>query len=74
MFEGKQVPEVLLSGHHEKIEQWRRNQSLKITFLKRPDLLKKLELSNEDKKVLEKIKNDVPNEVGTAQNKEGGKF
>ena len=74
IFEGKKVPEILLSGHQEKIAQWRRNQSLKITFLKRPDLLKNVELSDEDKTVLEKIKNDVPNEVGTAQNKEGGKF
>lgn len=69
IFEGRQVPEILLSGHHEKIEQWRRNQSLKMTFFKRPDLLEKANLSNEDKKVLEKIKNDVLNQVGTAQKK-----
>ena len=74
VFEGQQVPEVLLSGHHENIDKWRRMQSLQITLNKRPDLLEKIELSDEDKKVLEKIKNEVPNEVGTAQNKEGGKF
>ena len=68
VFEGQQVPEVLLSGHHENIDKWRRKQSLKITLNKRPDLLEKIELSDEDKKVLEKIKNDVPNKVGTAQN------
>ena len=68
IFEGKQVPEVLLSGHHQMIYKWRREQSLKITLNKRPDLLEKIELSDEDKKVLEKIKNDVPNKVGTAQN------
>ena len=73
-FEGQQVPEILLSGHHQNIDKWRRKQSLKITLNKRPDLLEKIELSDEDKKVLEKIKNEVPNEVGTAQNKEGGKF
>ncbi|MGN0819386.1 MAG: tRNA (guanosine(37)-N1)-methyltransferase TrmD [Christensenellaceae bacterium] len=39
-FMGLSVPEVLLSGHHKKIEDWRREQSLKITKEKRPDLLK----------------------------------
>ena len=68
IFNGKQVPEVLLSGHHQNIDKWRRNQSLKITLNKRPDLLEKIELSDEDKKILEEIRNDVPNEVGTAQN------
>ena len=60
VFEGQQVPEVLLSGHHENIDKWRRKQSLKITLNKRPDLLEKIELSDEDKKVLEEIKNEVP--------------
>ena len=41
VFEGIKVPEVLLSGHHENIDKWRREQSLKITKIKRPDLLKK---------------------------------
>ncbi len=57
IFEGEQVPEVLLSGHHKNIDKWRRNQSLKITLSKRPDLLEKIELSDEDKKILEDIKN-----------------
>ena len=39
-FEGKIVPEILLSGHHEKINEWRREKSLEITKLRRPDLLK----------------------------------
>ena len=39
-FEGEKVPEVLLSGHHANIEKWRKEQSLKITKSKRPDLLK----------------------------------
>ena len=60
VFEGQQVPDILLSGHHENIDKWRRKQSLKITLNKRPDLLEKVELSDEDKKVLEKIKNEVP--------------
>ena len=50
------VPEVLLSGNHAEIERWRRWESLKRTYERRPDLLKKMELSAEDKKILEQIK------------------
>ncbi len=39
-FEGMKVPEVLLSGHHENIEKWRKEKSYEITKMKRPDLLK----------------------------------
>ena len=74
VFEEQQVPEVLRSGNHQMIDKWRKEQSLKRTLEKRPDLLEKVDLSDEDKKILEKIKNDVPNKVGTAQIKEGGKF
>lgn len=56
IFEGKQVPDVLLSGHHKNIDKWRRKESLKITLNKRPDLLEKIELSDEDKKLLEEYK------------------
>ncbi len=41
VFKGEKVPEVLLSGHHEKIQEWRKEKSLEITKNKRPDLLKK---------------------------------
>ncbi len=41
IFEGEKVPEVLLSGHHGNIDNWRKEQSLKITKQKRPDLLNK---------------------------------
>lgn len=41
VFEGKKVPEILLSGHHENIERWRKEKSIEITKKKRPDLLKK---------------------------------
>ncbi len=40
IFQGKAVPEILLSGHHENIEKWRKERSLEITKKKRPDLLK----------------------------------
>ena len=54
IFNGNKVPEVLLSGHHENIDKWRREQSLIITKKKRPDLLENIELSEKDKRILEK--------------------
>ncbi len=39
VFEGEKVPEVLISGHHENIDKWRKQESVKITKMKRPDLL-----------------------------------
>lgn len=54
-FMGKKVPEVLLSGDHEKIRVWRRMESLKRTLQKRPDLLKDRVLGEEDKALLKNI-------------------
>ena len=51
-FRGWAVPEVLLSGDHARIERWRREQALRRTFQRRPDMLWKLELSEEDKRFL----------------------
>ena len=53
VFEGEKVPEVLLSGHHENIKNWRKKQAFNRTMKKRPDLLEKVELSDEDKRFLE---------------------
>lgn len=53
-FEGKDVPKVLLSGHHENIRKWRRLESLKITKEHRPDMYKNFNFTKEDKKLLEK--------------------
>lgn len=58
VFMGMPVPEVLLSGHHENIEKWRRYQSLKRTWERRPDLLEESELSEEDMRLLDKIKEE----------------
>ena len=58
-FHGNKVPEVLLSGHHQKIEQWRREQSLTNTHKKRKSLLNHVKLSEKDKKYLEKLENEV---------------
>ena len=52
VFEGVKVPEILLSGHHENIDKWRKEQSIHITEKKRPDLLKNYPLSK--KEILEK--------------------
>lgn len=49
----QRVPDVLLSGHHENIRKWRRKQSLELTRALRPDMFEKLELTKEDKKLLE---------------------
>ncbi|KAJ51543.1 tRNA (guanine37-N1)-methyltransferase [Clostridium tetanomorphum] len=51
-FRGDRVPEVLTSGHHENIRKWKRLQSLLITKEKRPDLFNRLNLTEEDKKIL----------------------
>jgi len=48
VFRGLAVPEVLISGHHAKIAEWRRKQALKRTRMRRPDLLEKAELTPED--------------------------
>lgn len=58
VYDNLSVPEVLLSGNHEEIRKFRRYSALKNTLLKRPDLLKKAELSNEDKKFLQAIKKE----------------
>ena len=56
IFNGRDVPEVLKSGHHENIDKWRRAESIKNTYKKRPELLQDVELSEEDKKVLKNLK------------------
>ena len=57
-FRGMRVPDVLLSGHHEKIRLWRREQSLRRTLRLRPDLLKNAELDTEARSILRKIENE----------------
>ena len=57
--ENEAVPDVLLSGHHKDIEQWRMKQALGRTWQKRPDLLKKKTLSAEQERLLAQFKVDV---------------
>ncbi|WP_406946180.1 tRNA (guanosine(37)-N1)-methyltransferase TrmD [Halobacillus sp. SY10] len=56
-FRGHKVPDVLLSGNHAKIDEWRHYQSLKRTFERRPDLLEGRELSAKEQSWLDKWKN-----------------
>jgi tRNA (guanine37-N1)-methyltransferase len=55
-FQGMNVPEVLVNGNHSEIRRWRREQALKKTTRNRPDLLEGAELSDEDRRTLERIK------------------
>ena len=54
-FRGSCVPEVLLSGNHSAISLWRRKEALRRTWIRRPDLLAKADLSGDDKKILKEI-------------------
>ena len=55
-YEGMKVPDILLSGHHENITHWQREESLKRTAERRPDLLRNVELSTEDVAYLSSLK------------------
>ncbi len=55
-FKGFNVPEVLLSGNHEEIRKWRRFESLKRTFERRPDLLRSSSLTEDEKRFIEELR------------------
>jgi tRNA (guanine37-N1)-methyltransferase len=55
-YQGARVPEVLLSGNHERIRRWRRERALEATLSRRPDLLEKADLSDEDREILDDIR------------------
>src|SRR5699024_2142158 len=57
-FRGMKVPEILLSGHHEKIEKWRKKESLRRTYHRRPDLLDQVHLTETQQTYLNEIMND----------------
>ena len=57
IFNGNKVPEILLTGHHENIRKWRRQESIKNTYFKRPKLLENVDLTKEDIKYIEELKN-----------------
>jgi tRNA (guanine37-N1)-methyltransferase len=57
-YRGMKVPDVLLSGNHADIEKWRRREELKSTLVKRPDLLERADLAEEDRKILEELRKE----------------
>ena len=54
-YRGHRVPEVLLSGHHERIRLWRREQALRATLERRPDIVDAADLSEEDREILRRL-------------------
>lgn len=58
-FRGMTVPDVLMSGHHENIRKWRLYESLKKTYLRRPDLLENYTFSDEERTILDQIKEEM---------------
>jgi len=69
---GRRVPEVLLSGHHANIEEWRREMSLRRTKMDRPDLFEKFTPSDKrDIKIIERINQNNEKEVGLCPNPPG---
>ena len=59
VFDGARVPEVLISGHHENIRNWRRLKSLENTFRKRPDMLENIVLTDKEKDYIQSLKKEV---------------
>lgn len=56
VWNGREVPDVLLSGHHQNVDKWRRKQSIKRTYERRPDMLENAELTKDDLKYIEELK------------------
>ena len=60
-YKGMLVPDVLTSGHHKNIEKYRMKESLRRTYIRRPDLLENYDLSEEEVKILDEIKKELRN-------------
>lgn len=61
-YKGMKVPSVLLEGHHAKIDEWRLKESLRRTLERRPDLLERESLTNKEKEMLQRLKNEQQTE------------
>jgi tRNA (guanine37-N1)-methyltransferase len=59
VYHGMKVPEILLSGHHRKIHLWQNKESIKNTYMKKPNLLKKVKLDIEQKNLLNEVKRET---------------
>ncbi|MBT5874216.1 MAG: tRNA (guanosine(37)-N1)-methyltransferase TrmD [Candidatus Latescibacteria bacterium] len=69
-FDGMQVPDVLLSGHHGNIDTWRHEQSLKATAERRPDLLDKVTLTEKDKRIISSLESRKQELAGSNRSSE----
>ncbi|WP_202711310.1 tRNA (guanosine(37)-N1)-methyltransferase TrmD [Sporosalibacterium faouarense] len=58
-FNELKVPDILLSGNHQKIDEWRKYQSIKSTLINRPDMIEKKDFNEEEKRILDIIKNEI---------------
>jgi tRNA (guanine37-N1)-methyltransferase len=56
VYDGREVPEVLLSGNHGHIETWRRQEALRRTWERRPDLLENADLTPEDRRFIDALR------------------
>jgi tRNA (guanine37-N1)-methyltransferase len=63
-FRGQKVPDILLSGNHAAIARWRRQESIRRTLTRRPELLSGAELSKTDQKTIEEIRSEQPPDPG----------
>ena len=72
VFEGDAVPDILLSGNHRKIDEWRLEMSLIRTFLKRPDLLQGRQLSIQEIDILKKWCADIENIIKAQSSRDTG--
>ena len=60
VFEGRAVPEVLVSGNHAAIRRWRTKQALGRTWVRRPELIEELTLCAEEQRLLDEFKTELP--------------
>ena len=73
VWHGRAVPEILLSGNHEKVRQWRRKQALRRTRARRPDMYAQLDLSSkQDKKLLKEMEAEDREQAGNSENMGAG--
>ena len=72
IFEGQEVPGVLLSGHHQEIEKWRLESSVMRTLLKRPDLLQKKDLNRQERDILKKWRCEIEKILDPHQSEKKG--
>jgi tRNA (guanine37-N1)-methyltransferase len=64
LYRDREVPEILLSGHHARIDAWRRDESLRRTYERRPDLLKRASLTRAERERIDRWRDEVEDERG----------